>query len=120
MTNQIIDLYSDTHTKPTTEMRKFMVQADVGDEQQKKDPTVNKLVQMVSELLGKENAIYLPSGTMCNQIAVRVYCRPGDEIIMDETAHNLHFETGGSAALSGASIFTVPGERGIYTADQLK
>jgi threonine aldolase len=70
--------------------------------------------------LGKENAIYLPSGTMCNQIAVRIYCRPGDEIIMDETAHNLHFETGGSAALSGASIFTVPGERGIYSANQLK
>jgi len=120
MNNQLIDLYSDTHTRPTKKMRQFMAQAEVGDEQQQKDPTVNKLVQMVSELLGKENAIYLPSGTMCNQIAVRVHCQPGDDIIMDETAHNRHFETGGSAALSGASIYTIPGERGIYTVDQFK
>jgi threonine aldolase len=75
---------------------------------------------MVCELLGKEDAIYLPSGTMCNQIAWRVYCEPGDEIIMDDTAHTRHFETGGPAALSGAMCYPVTGERGIFTADHLK
>jgi threonine aldolase len=120
MTDNLIDLYSDTHTLPTEGMRKFMAEAEVGDEQQQADPTVNKLVEMVCELLGKEDAIYLPSGTMCNQIAWRVYCDPGEEIIMDDTAHTRHFETGGPAALSGAMCYPVAGERGIFTADQLK
>ncbi|MBW1695219.1 MAG: threonine aldolase family protein [Deltaproteobacteria bacterium] len=115
-----IDLYSDTHTKPTAEMRRFMSNAEVGDEQQQADPTVNRLVQMVCELLGKEDAIYLPSGTMCNQIAWRVYCRAGDELIMDTTAHTRHFETGGPAALSGAMVFPLEGKRGIFSADQFK
>ena len=115
-----IDLYSDTHTKPTAEMRKFMSTADVGDEQQKEDPTVNRLIEKVCDLLGKEDAIYLPSGTMCNQIAFRVYCRPGDEIFMDDTGHTRHFETGGPAALSGASIFPLNGKRGIFSAEQLQ
>jgi len=115
-----IDLYSDTHTLPTTEMRKFMAAAEVGDEQQRQDPTVNRLVEKICELLGKENAIYLPSGTMCNQIAWRVYCRPGDEIIMDETGHTRHFETGGPAALSGAMIYPIAGKKGIFTAEQLQ
>jgi len=114
-----IDLYSDTVTRPTPEMRKFMAKAEVGDEQQKEDPTVNKLVEMVCELMGKEDAIYLPSGTMCNQIAIRVYCRPGDEIIVDDTTHTRHFETGGPSALSGASIFPLNGRRGIFTAEQV-
>jgi threonine aldolase len=115
-----IDLYSDTATRPTPEMREFMAKAGVGDEQQREDPTVNKLVEMVCELTGKEDAIYLPSGTMCNQIAIRVCCRPGDEIIVDDTTHTRHFETGGPAALSGASIFPLNGKRGIFTADQVK
>ncbi len=115
-----IDLYSDTHTKPTREMREFMSAAEVGDEQQREDPTVNRLTQRVCELLGKEDAIYLPSGTMCNQVAFRVYCRPGDEIIMDTTAHTRHFETGGPAALSGASLFPIAGRLGIFSAEQLK
>ncbi|MCJ7593972.1 MAG: threonine aldolase family protein [Desulfobacterales bacterium] len=115
-----IDLYSDTITKPTPAMRKAMSEAEVGDEQQKEDPTVNRLVEMVCELLGKEDAIFLPSGTMCNQIAWRVYCRPGDEIIMDETAHTRHFETGGPAALSGAMTYPLQGERGIFSAFQLE
>jgi threonine aldolase len=115
-----IDLYSDTHTKPTAEMRKFMSMAEVGDEQQKEDPTVNRLVEKVCDLLGKEDAIYLPSGTMCNQIAFRVHCRPGDEIFMDHTGHTRHFETGGPAALSGASIFPINGKRGIFSAGQLQ
>ena len=115
-----IDLYSDTVTRPTPEMRKFMAKAEVGDEQQKEDPTVNKLVEMVCDILGKEDAIYLPSGTMCNQIAIRVYCRPGDEIIVDDTTHTRHFETGGPSALSGASLFPLDGKRGIFTAEQVK
>ena len=86
----LIDLFSDTMTMPTPGMRKFMSEAEVGDEQQKEDPSVNRLVEMVCDLLGKEDAMYLPSGTMCNQIAFRVYCRPGDEIIMDTTAHTRH------------------------------
>ena len=102
MSNIRINLYSDTQTRPTPGMRQFMSQAEVGDEQMKEDPTVNRLVDMVCDLLGKEDAIFLPSGTMCNQIAWRVYCRPGDEIIMDDTAHTRHFESGGPAGLSGA------------------
>ena len=112
-----IDLYSDTVTQPTQAMREFMSSAAVGDEQQKEDPTVNQLVEMVARLLGKEDAIFLPSGTMCNQIAFRVHCRPGDEIIMDDTAHTRHYETGGPAALSGVSIYPLPGHRGIFSAD---
>jgi threonine aldolase len=120
MQNIRIDFSSDTITKPTPEMRKFMSEAAVGDEQRREDPTVNRLVEMVSDLLGKEDAIYLPSGTMCNQVAIRVFCRPGDEIIMEETTHTRHYETGGPAALTGASIYTVQGERGIFSARQVE
>jgi threonine aldolase len=115
-----IDLYSDTITRPTRPMREFMSRAEVGDEQQKEDPTVNELVSMVCELLGTEDAMFLPSGTMCNQIAWRVHCRLGDEIIMDRTAHTRHYETGGPAALSGAMIYPLEGKRGIFTAEQLE
>ncbi len=120
MTEIRINLYSDTQTRPTSGMRAFMSQAEVGDEQMKEDPTVNRLVEMVCDLLGKEDAIYLPSGTMCNEIAFRVHCRPGDEIIMDRTAHPWHFETGGPAALSGAMIQPLAGTRGIYSAAQVE
>jgi threonine aldolase len=74
---------------------------------------------MVAELMGKEAAVYLPSGTMCNQIAYRVHCRPGDEIIVDGTAHGLNFEAGGPAALAGAMLRPIDGERGIFTAEQV-
>lgn len=120
MTQIRVDLYSDTVTKPTPGMRQFMCQAEVGNEQEREDPTVNLLVEMVCELTGKEDAIYLPSGTMCNQIAFRVHCSHGDEIIMDETAHPIHSEAGGVAALSGAMIRTVKGNNGIFTADQVE
>lgn len=120
MLNIRIDLYSDTLTKPTRDMRKFMSEAEVGDEQKKEDPTINLLLDMVCDLLGKEDALFLPSGTMCNQIAFRVYCRPGDEIIMDKTAHTLHFETGGPAALSGATMYPLSGKRGIFSAEQVE
>ena len=121
MSNSIrIDLYSDTTTRPSAEMRRFMSLAEVGDEQKKEDPTVNRLVELVCDLLGKEDAVYLPSGTMCNQIAIRVYCRHGDEIIMDRTAHPFTSEGGGSAALSGATIYPLEGRRGIFTAAQVE
>ncbi|MFQ5614698.1 MAG: threonine aldolase family protein [Anaerolineae bacterium] len=120
MANHYIDLSSDTSTRPTPGMREFISRAEVGDEQRREDPTVNRLIEMVCDLLGKEDAIYLPSGTMCNEIAFRVHCRPGDEIILDRTAHPWHFETGGPAALSGALLYPLDGERGIFSAAQVE
>lgn len=113
-----IDLSSDTKTKPSAGMRQAMFEAEVGDEQMGEDPTVNRLLEMVCKILDKEKALFLPSGTMCNQIAVRMHCQPGDEIIADETCHIRNFETGGFAALSGASLYPVRGERGIFTPQQ--
>jgi threonine aldolase len=115
-----IDLSSDTVTRPTPAMREFISRARVGNEQNREDPTVNRLVEMVCDLLGKEDALYLPSGTMCNQIAWRVHCQPSDEILMDETAHTRHYETGGASALSGATIYPLAGKRGIFSAGQLE
>jgi threonine aldolase len=111
-----IDLYSDTLTKPTDEMRRFMCAAEVGDEQKGEDPTVNLLTEMVADLLGKEAAVFLPSGTMCNEISMRVHCRPGDEMLAHRTAHPIHFETGGPAALAGINVRPLDGPRGIYDA----
>src|ERR671938_558789 len=98
-----VDLYSDTLTKPTVEMRRFMCDAEVGDEQKGEDPTVNLLTEMVADLLGKEAAVFLPSGTMCNEISMRVHCRPGDEMLAHRTAHPINSETGGPAALAGVN-----------------
>ena len=120
MQNIRIDLFSDTITRPTQEMREFISKAEVGDEQQRQDPTVNKLVEMVCDLLGREDAVFLRSGTMCNQTAIWVFCRPGDEIILDGTTHARHYETGGPSALSGASIYPVQGVRGIFSASQVE
>jgi threonine aldolase len=115
-----VDLFSDTVTRPTPAMRRAMAEADVGDEQNREDPTVNRLQAMVAELLGKEAALFLPSGTMCNQVAFAVHCRPGDEILMHETAHPLLYEAGGPAAMVGAVMRPLPGARGLYTADQVR
>ncbi len=115
-----IDLFSDTHSRPTAAMRQAMAEADVGDEQMRADPTTNRLCDMAAELLGKEAAVFLPSGTMCNAISMRVHCRQGDEVILEETAHPIHFEGGGAAALSGVSLRPVRGERGIFTADAVR
>jgi len=111
-----IDLYSDTMTKPTPEMRSAIAEAEVGDEQKGEDPTVNRLQEMVADLLGKEGALFLPSGTMCNEIAIRVHCKPGDEMLAHYTAHPIHFETGGPAALAGVNARSLDGPRGIYDA----
>jgi len=111
-----VDLYSDTVSKPTLAMRRFMCDAPVGDEQKGEDPTVNQLQEMVAELLGKEAAVFLPSGTMCNEIAMRVHCRPGDEMLAHRTAHPIHFETGGPAALAGVNVRSLDGARGQFDA----
>jgi len=115
----MIDLFSDTATKPSAQMRRFMCEAEVGDEQRFEDPSVNRLQEMVADLLGKEAALYLPSGTMCNQISLAIACRPGDEILLDRTAHPLNAEAGGAAALSGAVFTVLDGTRGIYSLEQV-
>src|SRR5882672_3268754 len=111
-----VDLASDTVTRPTADMRRFMCDAEVGDEQKFEDPTVNLLCEMVAELLGKEAAVFLPSGTMCNEIALRVHARPGEEVIAHATAHPIHFETGGPGALAGVNMRSIDGPRGQYDA----
>ena len=115
----MIDLFSDTVTRPSPAMRQAMAHAEVGDEQRKLDPTVNRLQDMVAERLGKEAALFLPSGTMCNQISFAVHCKPGDEVIMDTFAHPFSFEGGGPAAVSGVLIRPVHGDKGVFTPDQL-
>src|SRR6266542_5563859 len=111
-----VDLYSDTVTRPTPDMRRFMCDAEVGDEQKLEDPTVNQLCEMVAELLGKEAAVFLPSGTMCNEIALRVHARPGEEVIAHQTAHPIHFESGGPGALAGVNMRPIDGPRGQFDA----
>ena len=120
MQNRFIDLYSDTKTKPSPGMRKAMAEAEVGDEQKYEDPTVNRLRDRICEILGKEDAVFMPSGTMCNQSAIRVHCRLGDEVIADRTAHIINAETGGTAANSGVMIRMLDGPNGVFTADQVK
>ncbi len=109
-----INLYSDTQTRPTRAMRAFMVEAEVGDEQHGDDPTVTALCERMAAMLGKEAAMFLPSGTMCNQIAMLTHCRPGDEILAHQTAHIITSEGGGGSALAGVSIFGLPGEDGQF------
>ena len=115
-----IDLFSDTGTRPSDEMRKFMAEAEVGDEQLFEDPSVNRLTEMACELLGKEDAVYLPSGLMANQISFAVHCSPGDEIIMDASAHPIHYEGGATAVISGATIRGLEGENGIFQLEQFE
>ncbi|HAA93095.1 MAG TPA: low specificity L-threonine aldolase [Rhodospirillaceae bacterium] len=113
-----VDLHSDTQTRPSPGMREAMAEAPVGDEQRGEDPSVNRLCEMAAELTGKEAAVFMPSGTMCNQASILVHCRPGDEIIADKTSHIINSESGGAAALAGAQIRAIDGKRGIFTAEQ--
>lgn len=114
-----IDLFSDTVTRPTPAMRQAMAQAEVGDEQLHEDPTVNELQRKVASLLGKEAALFLPTGTMCNLIAMTVHCQPGDEVLLDATAHPLHHEVGGAAAVAGVQLSPLAGRRGIFDTAQV-
>src|SRR5437870_5170204 len=109
-------LTSDTVTRPTADMRRFVCEAEVGDEQKLEDPTVNLLNEMVAELLGKEAAVFLPSGTMCNEIALRAHARPGEEVIAHHTAHPINFETGGPGALARVNMRAIHGARGQFDA----
>ncbi len=109
-----INLYSDTQTRPTQAMRAAMLSADVGDEQAGLDPTVNELCDRMAALLGKPAAMFLPSGTMCNEIAILTHCRPGDAVLAHETAHILAAEGGAPAALAGVQITPLPGEGGQF------
>src|ERR1700733_10264710 len=112
-----LNLYSDTQTRPTAGMRAAIARAEGGDEQRGLDPTTNALQDRVAELLGHEAAVFLPSGSMCNQIALRLHIRPGgDELILDRTAHPVVAEAGGPGALAGAVVSPLDGEGGIYTA----
>jgi threonine aldolase len=114
------DFYSDTKTRPTPAMRKSVLSAEVGDEQKNEDPTTLALCERVAALLGKEAAVFLPSGTMCNQIAVRVHIRPGEEIICERSCHILTSEGGAAAGLSGAMMHPIDGNLGTYDAAQLR
>ena len=116
----MINLYSDTQTQPTAAMRQAMATAPVGDEQRNEDPTVNELCDRVAELLGMEAAVFLPSGTMANELAIRIHCRPGDEIIAERSSHIINFEGGGPAAISGAMVHPIDGDRGLFTAEQAR
>ncbi len=120
MTDKIFDLRSDTVTRPSAGMREAMAKAAVGDDVFGEDPTVNLLQQKVAELLGKEAALYVPSGSMGNQICIKVHTRPGDEIIAEQGAHIFNYETGAIAFLSGVQAHLVAGQRGIFTVEQVK
>jgi threonine aldolase len=115
-----INLLSDTQTRPTPAMREAMARAEVGDEQIGDDPTVNQLCERVAELIGKEAAVFMPSGTMCNVAATLSYCRPGDEILAHESAHIIAREGGAHAALGGFQITPLPGDGGQFSPDTFR
>ncbi|MFN8177865.1 MAG: GntG family PLP-dependent aldolase [bacterium] len=119
-TRPVIDLRSDTVTKPTPGMREAIASAEVGDDVLDHDPTVERLERAVAATLGKEAALFVPSGTMANQIAVRAHCPPGHEIILDRGSHVLNFESGAAAALSGAAFHPLDGLRGILDPDAVR
>jgi threonine aldolase len=115
-----IDLRSDTVTKPTPSMRKVMAEAEVGDDVFGEDPTANALQEKVANLLGKETAIFVPSGTMANQLAIKSHTQPGDEVIIEGTSHPYNFEGGAGAALSGVQFYCLKGIRGILDVSQIE
>lgn len=120
MTPQPIDLRSDTVTKPSAAMREAMAKAEVGDDVFGEDPTVNRLQQKVADLLGKEAALYVPSGTMANQICIKVHTQPGDEVIMEKGCHLFNYETGALAFLSNIQPHLIEGVRGVMQVEEIK
>jgi len=117
--NTPIDLRSDTVTRPTAAMRAAMAAAEVGDDQYGEDPSTNRLQARVAEMLGKEAALWLPSGTMANQVALRTLTRPGDEVVTSRESHAAWHEAGGAAANAGVQIHEI-GQREVFTADELR
>jgi threonine aldolase len=120
MPNSLIDLRSDTVTQPTSAMRRAMAAAEVGDDVLGADPTAARLEQRIAEMLGKEAALYMPSGTMANQIALRLHCRPGDEFLCEQDCHVYNYEQGAFAQLSGIVAHPVAGDRGVLRWEQLE
>jgi threonine aldolase len=117
----VINLYSDTQTRPTDAMRAAIASAEVADEQRGQDPTTRRLEERVAELLGHEAAVFMPSGTMCNQIAFRLHARPGgDELLLDRSAHPIIAEAGGPAQNAALMIHAIDGDRGVFSAAQLR
>ena len=115
-----INLYSDTQTRPTPAMKEAMMRAEVGNEQHGDDPTVWALCDRMAALMGKEAAVFMPSGTMCNTAAILAHCQKGDEVLAHETSHILHSEGGAHAALTGVQILPLQGARGLFTADDVR
>lgn len=115
-----VDLRSDTVTRPTEGMLRAMASAEVGDDVFGDDPSVNRLQAMAAELSGKEAALFVPSGTMANQIAIALHTRPGDEVVMEGGAHPFNYEAGGAALISGVQVRPIPGQRGILRADDVE
>ncbi len=119
MENSNIDLRSDTVTMPSPEMRAAMAAAEVGDDVYSEDPTVNRLQEMTASILGKEAALFVPSGVMANQIALKVHTQPGDEVIAESGAHVFNYETAAAAFISNVQIHTIEGKRGIISLEQI-
>jgi threonine aldolase len=116
---EVVDLRSDTVTKPSPGMRKAMAEAEVGDDVFHEDPSVNRLEEMVAALYGTEAALYVASGTMANQLAIRAQTHHGDEIIMERTSHPFNSEAGALAALAGVQVNLIDGHHGIMEVDQI-
>src|SRR5437763_6191766 len=108
----VVDLRSDTVTRPTPEMRQAMAEAEVGDDVYGEDPTVNRLEERAAEIFGKEAALFVPTGTMGNQICLKLHTRPGTEAVVEERSHIFNYELGSSAALAGVLLRPVRGENG--------
>ena len=116
----MIDLRSDTVTKPSEAMRQAMARAEVGDDVYGEDPTVNRLQEMAAALVGKAVALFVPSGTMANQLALRAQAQPGQEVIVESRSHMVRYEQGAGGALAGVQFHWVAGERGLMTAEQVE
>ena len=115
-----VDLHSDTGTRPTAAMREAIAAAEVGDEQLGEDPTTRALEARVSALLGQEHAVFLPTGSMANKVALATLTSPGDSVICDDRAHVFQFEAGGPAVVAGVLMAPIPSARGWFTADELR
>jgi len=116
----MIDLRSDTVTKPTDAMRQAMARAEVGDDVYGEDPTVNRLQEMAAAMFGKKAALFVPSGTMANQLAIRLHTQPGQEVIVESHAHIVRYEQGAAGALAGVQLHWVVGTRGLISAEQVE
>jgi len=117
---QYIDLRSDTVTKPSTAMREAMMKAEVGDDVYAEDPTVNRLQNLIAEMFGKEASLFVPSGTMGNEVCIKVHTQPGDEIIVEQDSHIFIYETAAPSLLAGVQVMPIPGRSGNMTVEQVK